>query len=285
MAKRFAELVLPVAATFFGCGGAAENEPTKAEARFFMDGGPFYTCGIDRDGSVRCWGSPPEGPLGPAPSGSYVSVSTARSYACALDRARVATCWTTADLGSPPPVPPAEPLTQLTASHHDMCGLRPDGTVLCFQPGLVDDAFASVRFERIAMGGGLCGRERNGSITCSVEPAGGTPSSPPAIDVFEGWDDVLVLFEDGSVSGLYSGETHAGPFVSAASGAGFGCGLTRSSAIECWGEMTSPAGEYESLTLGMSHACGLGTDGKLSCWYASNGDAPLAGPPDGFPAR
>ena len=150
------------------------------------------------------------------------------------------------------------PFTQATAGWWHSCGLREDGSVVCW------------------------GDKRL---------AGGTSGAPDATE-FEPSDETFTQIDSGRMSscGLkadgnaqcwgadlhdgvrYSVPEDYGPFVQLEIGFGDVCGIKSDGTAQCWGwgrygGTSVPAGEtFQDIALGSYHTCGLRTDGTVSCW-------------------
>ena len=162
--------------------------------------GDVYTCGLRTDGRVTCWGDDGYRDSAP-PSGRFAKLSAAYNLACALSADGSATCWGDNRFGQTD-VPDSrfESITMgryhacgLThrrdrrmlgterqagetrrtrrdgsapsaAAYKSTCGLRVDGTVICWgDTGAGEPYAAEGRFTRITAG---CGIRTDGTIDC-----------------------------------------------------------------------------------------------------------------------
>ncbi len=138
-------------------------------------------------------------------------------------------------------------VTLLDAGMTATCGLRPDGTPLCWGGGKVAQP-PMMRFVEVSMGG---------VIGCGL-----------------GADGVASCWGNSSYTGVPAGES----FKAVSAGLNFGCGLKTDGALRCWGDnqygqATAPAGQsFVAITAGQLFACALRSDGTASCWgYNANG--------------
>lgn len=144
--------------------------------------------------------------------------------------------------------------TDLDAQGTNICGLLPDGEVVCF--GQVPVRVSPGPFESITVGSyHACALDADGSATCWG--AGQGAVAPPP-----------------------------GPFRQVAAGELHTCGLREDGTIICWGsnddgQTTAPVGRFRSICAGYNGACGIvdGT-GTIQCWGA--GRRAMAPPGDGY---
>lgn len=188
-------------------GSGADHGQTDAPDEVFrqLAAGLNHTCGLRDDGSVRCWGA-----------GAVALVS----------------CTTgTEECGqSSPPDPESHRFVQLTAGYWHTCGLKTNGSVVCWGRGLTDTDMLpdygqsapplGVTFSFISAGGvHTCGVTTSGAVVCwgagdfdgDVAPYHHRQSLPPS---------------GGSYLRVYGGGVHT-------------CALTDTLAITCWGSNTS----------------------------------------------
>jgi Regulator of Chromosome Condensation (RCC1) repeat protein len=141
----------------FGSDGASR---APAGAFRAIAAAPGHTCGISVDGSMRCWGATDQALPGklvaisagilfdcaidenghvsctwsvnPPTTGGFTQVSVSQVHACGLSNG-LATCW---GLGGSSKLRPRQPPDGLFTSIHvdddSSCGLRPDGTLVCW---------------------------------------------------------------------------------------------------------------------------------------------------------
>ena len=203
----------------------------------------FYQCALDPRGVIACWDR--NGPVG-APEGTFVALSAGWGLACGLTSDGAARCRDLTDgtaAVDPPPSP--EPLRLVRIGWSGPCGLRlSDGSPICWaqSPAVTPPAEP---LTALAVGAGhACGVRGDGSLVCWGEP-GGTPSTlvPPVgqfVDVkIEDASD-CALRVDGTIAcwGSWSNAGFTGPsgaFKDFSIGEEFGCGLRTDDTVDCWG--------------------------------------------------
>ena len=136
--------------------------------------------------------------------------------------------------------------TQLSGSYEHFCGLRADGTAVCWDGGYLRqwEAPVDARFTAISAGRwASCGLTAAGEIVC--------------------WG------EDPLNRGL---NAPAGEFRSVDVGAWHGCGVRTGGRAVCWGGNVEgqsdppPDAVFAEVQVGWSHSCGLTTNQRLQCW-------------------
>ena len=205
--------------------------------------GNGHTCGIRRDGSLRCWG----GQATEAPDGEFTELAVGADFACALDGAGALSCWGGSSLSM------QTGLTTIAAGGGHLCGIDGAGAVSCFDapsgaPALQPPAGLSA--SHVVVGEDqACALDAAGAVQCW----GGAASAPPA-----------------GLSGLRD----------VALGDGFGCALGGGGEVQCWGGGDSdvglrmpPGGSFVQLAAGASTICALKDGGGVTCWSAAGGAA------------
>ena len=84
------------------------------------------SCGIRADGSVECWG----GGI-PSPPGEFVSYDIGAHGACGVTTGLEVVCQSSG-FANVHPIPRVGPLTALSIGATHQCGIRPDGSLLCW---------------------------------------------------------------------------------------------------------------------------------------------------------
>ena len=241
-----------------------------------------YTCGVRVGGELACWnpgGVPLSGDLIEAlaspPEGRFVDVVAHEIFGCAVRADGEIVCWGNESgcLNRPEldyvcggwahdPLP-AGPFTQIDAGPAvwgwigQVCGVRPDGRVVCWNDGSGNLArLPSGRFTSVDATS-LCGTRLGGEFVCW------------------GRDGEHVLAD--------------GPFTATAGNSLYGCGLQRDREATCWGldkywdaVPPTPAepGPFTTIYVFGKRACGLRPDGEAVCWGTNDrGQSdPLPGP-------
>ena len=213
---------------------SADLSPPWDEPLKLIIVGSQHACGLAGNGSPRCWAIPieirdslPQGTLTPE---------------------RVLA-----------PVPEREEFVALRGNSFH-CGLRKDGTVLCwnaFEETETEVSIPMVPEDEVlatidADFGHLCGLRQDGTPVCWSVDFG--PDFTLGADVPEG-----ERFVEISVGNLYA------------------CGLRADGTVLCWwvderaaqelGPMRYPEDErFVAIGSGLNHSCGMREDGSLHCW-------------------
>ena len=146
--------------------------------------------------------------------------------------------------GESRPRPPAsQRFTQLTAGTNYTCGLRTEGTAVCWG----EDRYG----QSTPPGGTLTGLTTGDTHACGLR-ANGTAVC---------WGSNFV--GEATVPG--------GTFTQLSAGGPHTCALRQDGTAACWGhndsgQATVPGGSVTQLAAGSTHTCGLRTDGTAACW-------------------
>ena len=164
-----------------------------------------------------------------------------------------------------------------SGSYHT-CGLRSDGTSVCWGDNSHDQASppAGETFTAISSGyRHTCGLRSDGTAICWGDDSHGQ-ASPPAGETFaaisSGTWHTCALRTDGRAICWGSSRSPAETFATISSGAYHTCGLRMDDSVVCWGDnshgqASPPAGEtFAAISSGTFHTCGLGSDGSVACW-------------------
>ncbi len=265
---------------------------TEAPSGVFssVSAGNDHVCGLRPGGVVECWGSDEHGKASP-PEGEFTELAASADFTCGLRPSGVVECWGGGREGMHSKVvAPREPLVFVDAGwggHNDpwpferknrtmrrvlsgrswghSCGLREDGSLLCWG---------------------------NGEGDSLVSPSRRRPLlSPPEgvfVDVGVGKGDACALSITMEVkcwgwSGDYTyGEKtgRAERFVSLGVGGWHACGLHSDGEVECWNlqnqsrwlpaptDRITNERSYSYISAGYFHVCGVrtGIDAGVDCW-------------------
>jgi hypothetical protein len=154
---------------------------------------------------------------------------------------------------------PAGPFHGVSAGSNFTCGLRTNGTMVCWgalpaiTQGLVGELFVAavggIQMEFLDISAGarhVCGLTYNGTVICFGDNTAGACAVP--------------LVSSG--------------FQSISSGSNFTCGVTRAYSAICWGGSNNPVtrgdlprgNNVSYVASGARHACAIYTNGTLGCW-------------------
>lgn len=244
-------LLVPLALACNGGGddpppGSGTFTPEEATLRAFagVSVGDQTTCGLDTEGTVRCWGNDNHGQGTVPPLNAPSTVAVGRRHTCALGGNGLVSCWGDVDDGRLD-VPVQFSWKGIDVGGHHACGVTNEDTVRCWGR----DDHLQVR-----------GRPEGGSFQA----------------VAVGDDHSCALATDGTVgcwgsAGAGRLDAPSGTFTAIAAGAGHTCALDAGGAVSCWGvdtdgQATPPSGTFTALAAGREHTCGLAGDGEITCW-------------------
>jgi len=203
-------------------------------------------CAIVENGVVRCWSENPALDAVPPDLPKAVQLTSAGTWACILDTERRPHCWGESPLGDAPGGPLDVPdgfYTQISAGFAHGCGLRDDGSLVCW--GRIGPLpMWSARPVQLASGHGF---------TCAL------------------LDDRTVRCLGASTFDELNAPLRE-TFTEVAAGPSYACGVRTGGGISCWGRLPgpAPAQRLHGLALGRSIACGLDDGGAAVCWGATN---------------
>jgi alpha-tubulin suppressor-like RCC1 family protein len=209
--------------------------------------GGAFTCLLDAQGAVHCWGdiaSAPDGVL-------FTQISAGETFVCGVTVQGAAVCWDADAAALPVPEPtPANPFDQISAGGSQACGVRQDGTISCWKPNgdpaESPAATAGIPFTQVSVGAGhACALRRDGSITCWGDNTDGEAETPDPVN----------------------------PFVQVSAGKDVSCAVKSSGGIFCWGSTENALNRvptlglpYQQVSVGNGHACAVSASGNLVCW-------------------
>lgn len=250
---------VPVATVFALLALGAFAGPARADSNLIA-AGPYHTCALAANGTVRCWGDNATGELGVGTStqrlapvqvaglggGNQAVSAKSGSYTCAVTRTGAAKCWgnnSHGQLGDGTTVQRRAPVTvsglgsgvrAIAAANLHTCALTTAGAVLCWGDntyGQLGDGATARRLTPVAvagLGSGVRAISAGGDHTCAVTTAGA---------VFCWGANNVGQLGDGTI-------------------------VNRNMPVVVSGE----ASGVQAITLGYYHSCALSTAGAVSCW-------------------
>jgi len=194
----------------------------------------------------------------------------------------------------------------LTLGAHHTCGIRQDGTAMCWGDNWYDEAkpLPGAFIELSAGFSHTCGLRGDGSVACWGSGYAPPPdqSMPPPSPVPSGVFTTLASsisttcglraralpweYPEGNVvcwnaSGWQLPAPPSGDFVALSVGNDFTCALRANGKPACWGyippEQVPVEETFIAISAGGRHACGLRADGSVRCWgddWAGQASAP-----------
>jgi hypothetical protein len=263
---------------------------TASSLRGLHDGGdgtyvPLGTCstGYHDDGTGKCVASGCAG--GFEFHGECVprfsAVSCGRHQACALRTNGRALCWSTDGLTFR--FPPQDEFQSISAGGGgwrdasgsyegtlDGCGLKADGTIVCWGTQADLTPAPSGPFASVSVGGcHACGLKVDGTAACW------------------GCNRTFRLDSDGKAIFYDSGQAvaPAGQFTAVSAGACHSCGVKTDGTVACWGcnesisdvypnpakgvpggQTAAPTGTFLAVNAGTDYTCGIKTNREIACW-------------------
>ena len=260
-------------------GDCDDGDATVTDACAFeaLEAGGFFTCGLQADGLVRCWGWE-EGLVWTPPPLQFTAVRAGHFMGCGVTIDQSVQCWTDEGLLSTSPVDGA--FSDISVGEDHGCGVRADGALQCWG---TDDAGETSppdgTFTQVASGRDFsCAVEQGSAPTCwgNDEYDLTAPRLIEATAVTAGAFHACALRTDGRAECWgrdVHGEATAPPLTFTQLDAGWEhtCGLVEGGGIRCWGsdsygESQTPAGTFEHVTAGRNHTCGIRAGGQVECW-------------------
>ena len=204
------------------------------------------------------------------------SISVGESHSCGLRTDGSVVCWSRNDLGQAN-APQGVSLSQVSAGLRHSCGLRTDGRVVCWG--------------NFSLGDGKCGRTLNSLVICFENEFGRGDTHEFFSQVSAGGWHSCGLRADGAAvcwgdNGSGQADAPEGDFKQISAGGLHSCGLRADGTAVCWGsnglgQTDAPTGRFSQISAGWSHSCGLRTDGTAVCW-GSNGLGQIEAPTGHF---
>jgi alpha-tubulin suppressor-like RCC1 family protein len=289
------------------CWGYNFQEQTTSPTGSFtsVSAGYDHSCALATDGSLDCWGDDSYGQATPPTNASgFIAVNAGKYLSCALTTEGETLCWGQDSWGQVSFAP--EYYSDLTAGNFSSCALDTDGNISCW--GLITSAPPTGAYAKLAVGNGYaCAiRTSDGAIDCWGNPFNDEMNAPTgafidlaiskqiyacAISAIDGSITCWGYNLDGTNQTAY-GQLNPPPgsFASVDVGQDWGCSLTTSGTLDCWGDnqwgqvSSPPSGSYTDFVAAQYTGCVLDTAGAITCWgydggYSLTTDAPTT---DGF---
>ncbi|HTM45698.1 MAG TPA: hypothetical protein VL137_12120 [Polyangiaceae bacterium] len=217
------------------CWGDGPTPPPGAFKSVFV--GVQTTCAIRTDGTLSCWDH--AGAALTPPGGQFLSVATAFGSSCAVTLAGNIVCWGVDGTLRPSPLPDSDFVSVVTGGSFT-CGLKSDATVTCNGIATLSGQFTQLSASETD----LCGLKIDGTMVCE----GATYFGPEKTNSIFKWISV----------GL-----------SVAGGASHLCAVNPDGSLGCWGASVfgpQPSGVFTAVAAGLSHDCALAEAGSIVCW-------------------
>lgn len=269
-------------------------------------GGEDFTCVVNAEGTISCWGANGSGQLGTGDTstleevpqevdttGHAEQVAAGKKHVCAVSHAHNLQCWgknANGEVGGgrtddvvnfPVPVLENLDIKQVAAGYSHTCALDLDGDVYCWgkndhgQIGKNPDVNKYIDPVKVNTISNIAWIAAGGNSTCAVRNNG---------DLYCWGENYLGQAGDASTDDVVRPEIVNGlPAVTKASvSATHGCALTTTGDVWCWGSgeviggpgflhedpsLVSGVSDAFDITSGTDHACVLvGTKGEALCW-------------------
>ncbi len=170
--------------------------------------------------------------------------------------------------------------TAISAGSGHSCGIRADGSAVCWGPNFYGEADAPEgRFTAISAGSDhSCGIRADGSAACWGDNDYGEADAPEGrfTAISAGSGHSCGIRADGSaacwgLNGYGEADAPEGRFTAISAGSGHSCGIRADGSAVCWGfnrhgQADAPAGRFTAISAGDIHSCGIRADGSAVCW-------------------
>ena len=230
-----------------------------------FDAGGHVVCVVQTDNTPACWGFPPQ--VSHVPQDEHLSqISMGHLYGCGIRLDGTLVCWGGASNSMAQAQLPTGKFLQLSAGYSHFCGIKTNGTLACWGSNLYDRAEPPPgAFLQVSAGKW----HTCGIRTDQTVACWGSNTNP--------------YLEDAEKE--QQATPPEGTFLHIAAGHWHTCGVRTNQTVLCWGsnnhgQASPPEGKFSKVSAGQWHSCGLRTDQTIVCW-GSNSDGqstPPAGP-------
>ena len=182
----------------------------------------------------------------------------------------------------------------VSADRYHSCGIRSDGTAVCWGGNLSGQADAPTGgFKTVSAGGWhSCGIRSDGTAVCWGNNLDGRADAPTGgfKTVSAGRYHSCGIRSDGTAvcwGSNLDGQADAptGGFKTVSAGGWHSCGIRSDGTAVCWGsnsdgQADAPTGGFKTVSAGRYHSCGIRSDGTAVCWgsnLSGQADAPTGG--------
>jgi hypothetical protein len=255
-----------------------------------------YTCALQLDGSLDCFGYFTDGQNlidGDRP-GPYQSIGVGDEHVCALTPAGQIECWGN-NTFKQNNVPAGYTFTQVAGGAMHTCGLTTSGEAICWGADYGGGTIGPQAQDQVGpfsqISSGYyhnCAIKQSGEIQCwgdhSSTWSPGIPAPDPTnpfVQITSGYDFSCVVQEDGTLQ-CWGSNNHnqlsipSGAFLEVNAGWYHACGLKTDGSVVCWGDndqgqATAPAEYFTQVVAGTSHSCALKPDNSAVCWGLESG--------------
>ena len=197
-------------------------------------------------------------------------------------------CW--GECGGGKCAAPAGPFVQISAGTYHSCGLRSDGTAVCWGCGYRNPEYGPDMGQCNAPGGSFtqiaagwltsCALDTDGGVSCwGNEPAPSGDLEFSQISLCGGGACGLTTMGEVVCWDGYA-EEPSSPLSLISVGTRGGCGITRDGELSCWGHTLvsgPPSGQFVDVGMCGVYACAVAVDGSVHCW-GDDSDGTLHGP-------
>ena len=205
----------------------------------------------------ECWGFDDDGQASPPEGERFVSIGSSSAYSCGLKDDGSVICWGTEDMAGA--YPPNERFVSIDVGSFLVCGIREDRVTVCWGDVYGQPETVEGRYSAFASGGLVCG------LLEDVKP------------MCPGWGfyaelGIVPIPEDERFDHISGGLAHF-------------CALRDDGTPFCWGsddsgQASPPKDErFTVISSGREHTCALRIDGTPLCW--GNNVFGQASPPQG----